>query len=58
MLQDAANVNVLARFPWMLLPAAAIFLVTLSVNLALGDLNPRRVQNAAMRDLTPGRIGA
>jgi peptide/nickel transport system permease protein len=36
MLQDAANVNVLVRFPWMLLPAAAIVLVTLAVNLWLG----------------------
>ncbi|HSK09327.1 MAG TPA: ABC transporter permease [Vicinamibacterales bacterium] len=35
MLQDAANVNVIARFPWMLLPAAAIFAVTLAVNLVL-----------------------
>lgn len=37
MLQDAANVNVLARFPWMLLPAGAIVVVTLGVNLALGS---------------------
>lgn len=57
MLQDAANVNVLARFPWMLLPAAAIFLVTLSVNLALGP-GLAVPQNAAMPDRAAGRIGA
>jgi peptide/nickel transport system permease protein len=37
MLQDAANVSVIARFPWMLLPAAAIFAVTLAVNLLLEE---------------------
>jgi peptide/nickel transport system permease protein len=52
MLQDAANVNVLARFPWMLLPAAAIVLVTLSVNLALGS-GLAFQHFAEMQDLTP-----
>jgi peptide/nickel transport system permease protein len=37
MLQDAANVSVIARFPWMLLPAVAIFAVTLGVNLLLEE---------------------
>ena len=56
MLQDAANVNVLARFPWMLLPAAAIFVVTLSVNLSLGSglAIPHAAQNAEKRDRAAG----
>jgi peptide/nickel transport system permease protein len=33
MLHDAANVAVLADFPWVLAPAAAIFIVVLAVNL-------------------------
>jgi peptide/nickel transport system permease protein len=33
MLLDAANVSALADFPWALAPAAAIFVVVLSVNL-------------------------
>jgi peptide/nickel transport system permease protein len=35
MLQDAANVALLVEAPWMLAPAAAIFLVVLAVNLAV-----------------------
>jgi hypothetical protein len=35
MLREAANINDLARFPWTLAPAAAIFAVTLATNLAL-----------------------
>ncbi len=35
MLADAANVNVITRFPWMLAPAAAIFAVVFSANLLL-----------------------
>lgn len=35
MLQDAANVSVVGQAPWMLAPAAAIFLVVLGVNLAV-----------------------
>ncbi|MGH9350418.1 MAG: ABC transporter permease [Vicinamibacterales bacterium] len=35
MLLDAANVAVLADFPWALAPAAAIFLVVLAVNLVV-----------------------
>jgi peptide/nickel transport system permease protein len=40
MLADAADVNVITRFPWMLAPAAAIFAVVLSANLALGSRRP------------------
>ncbi|MBP7571939.1 MAG: ABC transporter permease [Acidobacteria bacterium] len=61
MLQDAANVNVLSRFPWMLLPAGAIFLVTLAVNLSLGRQAgpvPAPGRIAAGRDPAAGRIGA
>ena len=35
MLQDAANVSLLVEAPWMLAPAAAIFVVVLAVNLAV-----------------------
>ncbi|OFW17275.1 MAG: hypothetical protein A3F70_10250 [Acidobacteria bacterium RIFCSPLOWO2_12_FULL_67_14] len=35
MLQEAANVSLVADAPWMLAPAGAIFLVTLAVNLAV-----------------------
>jgi peptide/nickel transport system permease protein len=35
MLADAGNVNNLARFPWTLAPAGAIFAVTLATNAAL-----------------------
>ena len=34
MLHEAANVTVLTRFPWLLVPAAAIYIVVLSVNAA------------------------
>jgi len=37
MLQDAANVRALAQFPWLLAPAAAIAMVTLAVNLLIGE---------------------
>jgi len=35
MLRDAANVSAIADFPWVLAPAAAIFLVVLGLNLIL-----------------------
>ena len=35
MLQSAANVSLLGQAPWMLAPAAAIFLVVLGVNLSI-----------------------
>jgi peptide/nickel transport system permease protein len=35
MLTEAADVNVIARFPWTLAPAAAIFAVTLAANVML-----------------------
>ncbi|MBI2185990.1 MAG: ABC transporter permease [Acidobacteria bacterium] len=35
MLQDAANVSLIGNAPWMLAPAAAIFIVVLGVNLAV-----------------------
>jgi ABC-type dipeptide/oligopeptide/nickel transport system permease subunit len=38
MLHDAStNIRVFADFPWLLSPAAAMFLVVLGVNLALQD---------------------
>ena len=36
-LREAADVTAIAAFPWILSPAIALFLVTLLVNLALGD---------------------
>ena len=35
MLAEAANVNFMTRFPWMLVPAVAIFLVVLAANTVL-----------------------
>jgi peptide/nickel transport system permease protein len=37
MLHQASNVSAIADFPWMLAPAAAIFLVTLAANLLVED---------------------
>jgi peptide/nickel transport system permease protein len=40
MLAEAADVNVMTRFPWMLAPAAAIFAVVFSANVLLGSRHP------------------
>jgi peptide/nickel transport system permease protein len=40
MLAEAADVNVMTRFPWMLAPAAAIFAVVFSANVLLGSRRP------------------
>jgi peptide/nickel transport system permease protein len=37
MLQEASNVATLARFPWLLVPAAGVFLVVLAVNLVVQE---------------------
>src|SRR5437899_9953630 len=37
MLHDASNVRALADFPWLLIPAAAIFLVVLALNLLTAE---------------------
>ena len=44
MLQDASNVALLAEAPWMLAPAAAIFVVVLAVNLAVQGTGRAPVQ--------------
>lgn len=44
MLQDAANVSLVADAPWMLAPAAAIFVVVLAVNLAVQGTGRAPVQ--------------
>jgi peptide/nickel transport system permease protein len=44
MLQDASNVAMLADAPWMLAPAAAIFIVVLAVNLAVQGTGRAPVQ--------------
>jgi peptide/nickel transport system permease protein len=36
-LQEAADVTAIAAFPWILAPAVALFVVTLLVNVALGE---------------------
>jgi peptide/nickel transport system permease protein len=40
MLHDAANVRAFADFPWLLSPAAAMFLVVLGLNLLIQDRRP------------------
>ena len=40
MLHDASNIRVFADFPWLLSPAAAMFLVVLGLNLALQTGRP------------------
>jgi peptide/nickel transport system permease protein len=42
-LQEAANVSAIAAFPWLLAPAAAVFVVTLLVNIAIGERAADRV---------------
>lgn len=44
MLQDASNVALLAEAPWMLAPAAAIFVVVLAANLAVQGTGRAPVQ--------------
>jgi len=44
MLQDAANVSLVGEAPWMLAPAAAIFLVVLAVNLSVQGTGRAPVQ--------------
>jgi peptide/nickel transport system permease protein len=44
MLHDAANVSLVAEAPWMLAPAAAIFVVVLAVNLAVQGTGRAPVQ--------------
>jgi peptide/nickel transport system permease protein len=44
MLQDAANVSLVAEAPWMLAPAAAIFLFVLAVNLTVQSTGRAPVQ--------------
>ena len=52
MLSEAANINAMARFPWTLSPAVAIFLVVLGFNL-LGDAL-RDVLEPRLRGARPG----
>lgn len=42
MLHDASNVTALAQFPWLLSPAAAIFIVVLAINLVVQDRDTAR----------------
>jgi peptide/nickel transport system permease protein len=44
MLHDAANISLVAEAPWMLAPAAAIFVVVLAVNLAVQGTGRTPVQ--------------
>jgi peptide/nickel transport system permease protein len=43
MLQDAANVRIMAEAPWMAAPAAALFVVVFGLQLALGPEAPATV---------------
>ena len=54
MLQDASNVALVGEAPWMLAPAAAIFLVVLAVNLAGSGKRPQPCTIGAM-SATPSR---
>ena len=47
MLLEATNVTVLADVPWVLAPAAAIFVVVLAVNLIVQDGNQAGVRIAS-----------
>jgi hypothetical protein len=40
MLHDAASIRTFADFPWLLSPAAAMFLVVFGLNLVLQDRTP------------------
>ena len=40
-LQEAANVAALSAFPWILLPAVGVFLVTWSLNALASEHDPR-----------------
>ena len=44
MLQDASNGSLIAEAPWMLAPAAAIFIVVLAVNLSVQGTGRAPVQ--------------
>ncbi|MEZ5290759.1 MAG: ABC transporter permease [Vicinamibacterales bacterium] len=48
-LSEAANVSALARAPWMLAPALAIFLVVLATNVLLGRTSPSAAEAAQPR---------
>jgi peptide/nickel transport system permease protein len=47
MLQDAANVQLLAGTPWLIAPAALLFLVVLGLQLVLGARSERTMLRAA-----------
>jgi peptide/nickel transport system permease protein len=49
MLQDTANVRLLADAPWLLAPAALLFIVVLGLQLVLGARSERTLLKAASR---------
>jgi len=49
MLQEAANVSALARFPWLLAPAGGIFAIVLGVNLVVQGTRGRERRVRALR---------
>jgi peptide/nickel transport system permease protein len=55
MLHDAANVSVFADFPWLLSPAAAMFLVVLGLNLAVQRGTPVKGVPYNSRSTVPDR---
>jgi ABC-type dipeptide/oligopeptide/nickel transport system permease subunit len=51
MLHDASSVRVFADFPWLLSPAAAIFLVVLGLNLVLEETGLAAVATGRSEDV-------
>jgi ABC-type dipeptide/oligopeptide/nickel transport system permease subunit len=49
MLHEASNLRALADFPWLLSPAALMFLVVLGVNLLLQRAATRAIGSADVR---------
>jgi len=45
---EAANLRAIADFPWLLSPAAAMFLVVLSLNLLLQRGSPSRITDGGL----------
>jgi hypothetical protein len=49
MLQEAATLRAFVDFPWLLAPAAAMFLVVLSVHLAIQGGSDAQLRAAALQ---------
>jgi hypothetical protein len=58
MLQDASSIRALADFPWLLSPAAAMFLVVLGLNLMLQGRPDHLHPDSALRASSRSRRSA